>query len=191
MERSVDSIDLFSPVTALKGVGPARARQLEKLGIFTLYDLIAFFPRGYEDRTKRVAIAALEPDVPACFEAMVISQPTTAYIRRGMELTRVRVADETGQLTLSWFNQSYRKNQLVYGESYIFYGAVRADHPGQMANPSFESADSAGQVTGRLVPIYPLTAGITSRVLAACIAQALDACRSELPDILPESVRQQ
>lgn len=61
MERSVDSIDLFSPVTALKGVGPARARQLEKLGIFTLYDLIAFFPRGYEDRTKRVAIAALEP----------------------------------------------------------------------------------------------------------------------------------
>ena len=191
MERSVDSIDLFSPVTALKGVGPARARQLEKLGIFTLYDLIAFFPRGYEDRTKRVAIAALEPDVPACFEAMVISQPTTAYIRRGMELTRVRVADETGQLTLSWFNQSYRKNQLVYGESYIFYGAVRADHPGQMANPSFESADSAGQVTGRLVPIYPLTAGITSRVLAACIAQALDACRSALPDILPESVRQQ
>ena len=191
MERSVDSIDLFSPVTALKGVGPARARQLEKLGIFTLYDLIAFFPRGYEDRTKRVAIAALEPDVPACFEAMVISQPTTAYIRRGMELTRVRVADETGQLTLSWFNQSYRKNQLVYGESYIFYGAVRADHPGQMANPSFESAESAGQVTGRLVPIYPLTAGITSRVLAACIAQALDACRSELPDILPETVRQQ
>ena len=191
MERSVDSIDLFSPVTALKGVGPARARQLEKLGIFTLYDLIAFFPRGYEDRTKRVAIAALEPDVPACFEAMVISQPTTAYVRRGMELTRARVADESGQLTLSWFNQSYRKNQLVYGESYIFYGAVRADHPGQMANPSFESADSAGQVTGRLVPIYPLTAGITSRVLAACIAQALDACRSELPDILPESVRQQ
>ena len=126
----MDIIDLFSPVTALKGVGPARARQLEKLGIFTLYDLIAFFPRGYEDRTKRVAIAALEPDVPACFEAMVISQPTTAYIRRGMELTRVRVADETGQLTLSWFNQSYRKNQLVYGESYIFYGAVRADHPG-------------------------------------------------------------
>ena len=150
MERSVDSIDLFSPVTALKGVGPARARQLEKLGIFTLYDLIAFFPRGYEDRTKRVAIAALEPDVPACFEAMVISQPTTAYIRRGMELTRVRVADETGQLTLSWFNQSYRKNQLVYGESYIFYGAVRADHPGQMANPSFESADSAGQPCAHL-----------------------------------------
>ena len=185
----MDSIDLFSPVTALKGVGPARARQLEKLGIFTLYDLIAFFPRGYEDRTKRVVIAALEPDVPACFEAMVISQPTTAYVRRGMELTRVRVADETGQLTLSWFNQSYRKNQLVYGESYIFYGAVRADHPGQMANPSFESADSAGQVTGRLVPIYPLTAGISQSMLCKAVEQSLAACVDELPDILPEDVR--
>ncbi len=184
-------IDLFSPVTALKGVGPARAKQLEKLGIFTLYDLIAFFPRAYEDRTKRAVIAALEPDIPTCFEAMVISQPQTAYIRRGMELTRVRVADETGQLTLSWFNQSYRKNQLVYGESYVFYGAVRADHPGQMANPSFESVASAGKTTGRLLPVYPLTAGITSRILSSCIAQALDACRTELPDILPEAVRQQ
>ena len=184
-------IDLFSPVTALKGVGPARAKQLEKLGIFTLYDLIAFFPRAYEDRTKRAVIAALEPDVPTCFEAMVISQPQTAYIRRGMELTRVRVADETGQLTLSWFNQSYRKNQLVYGESYVFYGAVRADQPGQMANPSFESVASAGKTTGRLLPVYPLTAGITSRILSSCIAQALDACRTELPDILPEAVRQQ
>ena len=184
-------IDLFSPVTALKGVGPARAKQLEKLGIFTLYDLIAFFPRAYEDRTKRAVIAALEPDVPTCFEAMVISQPQTAYIRRGMELTRVRVADETGQLTLSWFNQSYRKTQLVYGESYVFYGAVRADHPGQMANPSFESVASAGKTTGRLLPVYPLTAGITSRILSSCSAQALDACRTELPDILPEAVRQQ
>ena len=187
----MDPIDLFSPVTALKGIGPARAKQLEKLGIFTLYDLIAFFPRGYEDRTKRVSISALEPDVPACFEAMVISQPTTAYIRRGMELTRVRVADETGQLTLSWFNQSYRKNQLSYGASYVFYGAVRADHPGQVANPTFEPLETAGQVTGRLVPIYPLTAGITSRSLAACIAQALDACREALPDILPPAVREQ
>ena len=81
MERSVDSIDLFSPVTALKGVGPARARQLEKLGIFTLYDLIAFFPRGYEDRTKRVAIAALEPMCPPAsrpWSSLSPRRPTSA-----------------------------------------------------------------------------------------------------------------
>ena len=183
-------MDLFSPVTELKGVGPARAKQLEKLGLVTIYDLIAFFPRGYEDRTKRAAIGALVPDVPACFEAMVISQPTTAALRRGMELTRVRVADETGQLTLTWFNQPYRQKQLVYGQSYIFYGAVRSDHPGQMANPAFEPLEHAGEVTGRLVPVYPLTAGLSSRLLAGCITQALEACRTDIPDVLPEAVRQ-
>ena len=183
-------MDLFSPVTELKGIGPARAKQLEKLGLVTIYDLIAFFPRGYEDRTKRAAIGALVPDVPACFEAMVISQPTTAALRRGMELTRVRVADETGQLTLTWFNQPYRQKQLVYGQSYIFYGAVRSDHPGQMANPAFEPLEHAGEVTGRLVPVYPLTAGLSSRLLAGCITQALEACRTDIPDVLPEAVRQ-
>ena len=183
-------MDLFSPVTELKGVGPARAKQLEKLGLVTIYDLIAFFPRGYEDRTKRAAIGALVPDVPACFEAMVISQPTTAALRRGMELTRVRVADETGQLTLTWFNQPYRQKQLVYGQSYIFYGAVRSDHPGQMANPAFEPLEHAGEVTGRLVPVYPLTGGLSSRLLAGCITQALEACRTDIPDVLPEAVRQ-
>ena len=183
-------MDLFSPVTELKGVGPARAKQLEKLGLVTIYDLIAFFPRGYEDRTKRAAIGALVPDVPACFEAMVISQPTTAALRRGMELTRVRVADETGQLTLTWFNQPYRQKQLVYGQNYIFYGAVRSDHPGQMTNPAFEPLEHAGEVTGRLVPVYPLTAGLSSRLLAGCITQALEACRTDIPDVLPEAVRQ-
>lgn len=183
-------MDLFSPITELKGVGPARAKQLEKLGLVTIYDLIAFFPRGYEDRTKRAAIGALVPDVPACFEAMVISQPTTAALRRGMELTRVRVADETGQLTLTWFNQPYRQKQLVYGQNYIFYGAVRSDHPGQMANPAFEPLEHAGEVTGRLVPVYPLTAGLSSRLLAGCITQALEACRTDIPDVLPEAVRQ-
>ena len=68
-------MNLFSPVTDLRGVGPARAAQLEKLGIRTLYDLLAFFPRDYEDRTNPVTIAQLQPGVPACFRAMVVSQP--------------------------------------------------------------------------------------------------------------------
>ena len=66
-------MDLFSSVRELHGVGPARAAQLEKLGIRTLYDLLAFFPRDYEDRTNPVTIAQLQPGVPACFRAMVVS----------------------------------------------------------------------------------------------------------------------
>ena len=182
-------MDLFSPVTALKGVGAVRAKQLAKLHIETLYDLIAFFPRDYEDRTKLLSVAGLQPGEPACFEAMVISNPQLSRIRKGMELVKVRVADETGRVDLVFFNQPYVKDQLNYGESYRFYGAIREGYGHQMQNPAFEPVDAAGVVTGRILPIYPLTAGITNKLIGACVRQALDACLDSLPDILPEAVQ--
>ncbi len=178
-------MDLFSSVTELRGIGPTRAKQLQRLHIETLYDLIAFFPRAYEDRTKISSIAGLEPGIPACFEAMVISNPQLSRIRKGMELVKVRVADETGRVDLVFFNQPYVKDQLVYGESYRFYGALRDGFGCQMQNPAFEKADAAGAVTGKILPIYPPTAGISNKLLGACVRQALAACAGNLPDILP------
>ena len=89
---------LTDPVTILKGVGPAKAKQLAQLNIHTLQDLICHFPRGYEDRTKLVTISQLEVDVPACFRAMVMNTPRTAHIRNGLDITRVQVADHTARL---------------------------------------------------------------------------------------------
>ena len=83
-------MDLFSPVTDLRGVGPARAAALQRLGIYTLYDLLAYFPRDYEDRTNPVEIAQLQPGVPACFEAMVVSQPVLRRIGKGRDVTNRR-----------------------------------------------------------------------------------------------------
>ena len=148
-------MDLFSPVTDLRGVGPARAAALQRLGIYTLYDLLAYFPRDYEDRTNPVEIAQLQPGVPACFEAMVVSQPVLRRIGKGRDVTNLTVADETGKLTLHYFNQAYIKNQLHYGQRYYFYGAL-LEHGMQMANPAFEEADRPGTVTNRLLPVYPL-----------------------------------
>ena len=74
---------LTDPVTILKGVGPARAKQFEALNIRTLGDLICHFPRGYEDRTRLVPIEKLEPDQPACFRAMVMNTPRVNHIRKG------------------------------------------------------------------------------------------------------------
>ena len=105
-------MDLYSPVTTLPGIGPARAKQLAALGIESVYDLIAYFPRTYEDRTKLVPICELEPDVPACFEAMVIRAPQTSHIRKGLSLTKLVVADETSKLNLVYFNQPYAAEQL-------------------------------------------------------------------------------
>lgn len=182
-------MDLFSPVTDLRGVGPARAAALQRLGIFTLYDLLAYFPRDYEDRMNPVEIAQLQPGVPACFEALVVSQPVLRRIGKGRDVTNLTVADETGKLTLHYFNQPYIKTQLHYGQSYYFYGTL-LEHGMQMANPAFEEAGRPGTVTNRLLPVYPLTAGLSNRTLCACIRQAFSAAGA-LPELLPETVREQ
>lgn len=182
-------MDLFSPVTDLRGVGPARAAALQRLGIFTLYDLLAYFPRDYEDRTNPVEIAQLQPGVPACFEALVVSQPVLRRIGKGRDVTNLTVADETGKLTLHYFNQPYIKTQLHYGQSYYFYGTL-LEHGMQMANPAFEESGRPGTVTNRLLPVYPLTAGLSNRTLCACIRQAFSAAGA-LPELLPETVREQ
>ena len=106
---------LSDPVTILKGVGQARARQFANLNIYNLRDLICHFPRGYEDRTRMTNIAELEPDVPACFRAVIMNHPRTSHIRKGLDLTRVRVADHSGWLNLTFFNSRYAAEELQYG----------------------------------------------------------------------------
>ena len=103
---------LSDPITILKGIGPARAKQFENLNIFTLEDLICHFPRGYEDRTKLVTIDKLQVDVPACFKAMVMNTPRTAHVRKGLDITRVQVADHTARLNLTFFNSKFVSENL-------------------------------------------------------------------------------
>lgn len=181
---------LTDPVTLLKGIGPAKARQLENLNIFTLGDLICHFPRAYEDRTRLVPVEKLEPDMPACFRAMVMNTPKTAHIRKGLDITRVQVADTTGRLNLTFFNNRFATEQLQYGREYIFYGAVSGDFVGyNMTNPAFETLDSQPRKTRRVIPVYPLTAGLTNSALMRMVEQALEICDPPA-EIIPMEVRQ-
>ena len=181
---------LSDPVTILKGVGPTKAKQFASLNIFTLEDLICHFPRGYEDRTKLVPIEKLEVDVPACFKAMVMNTPRTAHIRKGLDLTKVQVADHTARLTLTFFNQKFTADTLQYGKEYIFYGAVSGDFIGyNMTSPSFESPDSPPVTTRRVLPIYPLTAGLSNSAVLKAVQQALAICQPP-EEIIPAAVRQ-
>ncbi len=180
---------LTDPVTILKGVGPTKAKQFAALNIFTLEDLICHFPRAYEDRTKLVPIEKLEPDVPACFKAMVMNAPRTSHIRKGLDITKVQVADHTARLTLTFFNQKFTAEQLQYGKEYIFYGAVSGDFIGyNMTSPVFESLDSTPLTTRRVLPIYPLTAGLSNASVLKAVRQALAICDPPR-EILPEQVR--
>lgn len=182
---------LSDPITILKGIGPSKAAQFAALNIHTLQDLICHFPRGYEDRTKLVTIDKLEVDKPACFRAMVMNTPRTAHIRKGLDVTKVQVADHTARLTLTFFNQKFTTNQLQYGKEYIFYGAVSGDFIGyNMTSPAFEALDNPPVTTRRILPIYPLTAGLSNASVLKAVRQALAICDTPA-EIIPASVRQQ
>ena len=182
---------LSDPITILRGVGPTKAKQFAALNIFTLEDLICHFPRAYEDRTRLVTVSQLEVDTPACFKAMVMNTPRTSHIRKGLDLTKVQVADHTARLSLTFFNNKFAAEQLQYGKEYIFYGAVSGDFIGyNMTNPIFETLDSQPVTTRRVLPIYPLTAGLSNAAMLKAVRQALAICDPPA-EILPEQVRQQ
>ena len=187
MAQATDSIRV------LPGIGPKKAELFAKLGVTTLADLIRFYPRDYEDRTRLLPIASLEADSPACFIASVVTNPQTYRIPkpggRHLEYTKVAVADHTGRLNLTFFNASYTAGRLQRGETYCFYGALTGDYLGySMTNPLFEPVDAAGTVTRCIMPVYPLTAGLTNKQVLTVVQAAMARCG--VTETLPESVRQ-
>lgn len=182
-------LTLETPLRALPGVGDARARALERLGLRTAGDLLRHYPRDYEDRTKRYAISAAPEGEAVCVAAMVAEPPHLSRIRKGLELIKVRAVDAAGSMTMTFFNQSYVKDALQTGETYVFYGRVEGP-PGRrgMTNPVFEREDRA-RFTGRIMPVYPLTAGISNNLLAGLAERCLEGCAGDVPDTLPPELR--
>ena len=181
--------DLNTDIRYIKGVGEARAKAFEKLGVFTLGDLIAYYPRRWEDRSQLYPIRDLPEGEYACCKAMIAQPPTTARIRGGQTLVQVRAVDEGGVLDISFFNQEYRKTSLHKGETYIFYG--KADGQRQrrtMVNPLVER-EGQQLLTGRIMPIYHLTAGLNQSTVARAVRQGLDECGDLPEDVLPDEVR--
>ena len=185
------SLTLNTALRELPGVGQARAKALAKLGLETAGDLLAWYPRGYEDRRQFAAIASAPADLPVCLEVMVAEEPRLSYIRKGLELVKVRLVDDTGSLTATFFNQTYMKNALRRGESYIVYGKVEG-LPGrrQMTNPVCERADRA-RFTGCILPVYPLTKGISNNLMAALARRCVEGCAGQVEETLPQALRQE
>ena len=180
---------LNTDIRYIKGVGEARAKSLAKLGITDLRSLLSYFPprlrrppRVQEDRRPHPRRECL------CLRRHR-GRAQLSRIRKGLDLVKLRAVDETGALELTYFNQSYLKNTFHTGDAYVFFGRAEGtpSRP-QMTNPLFER-EGAHQITGRIMPIYPLTAGVSQSMLCKAVEQGLAACVDELPDILPEDVR--
>ena len=181
--------ELSTSVRYIKGIGEQRAKSLEKLRIFTLRDLISYFPRDYEDRRTFRKIRDLEPGETACVTAMAAASPTLNRVRKGMELVKLRAVDETGALDVTFFNQTYMRDHIQAGEHYTFFGKAEVQGSRRtMVNPLVERENSR-TMTGRIMPVYPLTAGISQLTMTRSVEQGLAACRDLLPDPLPDEVR--
>jgi ATP-dependent DNA helicase RecG len=178
---------LDSPVQYLKSVGPSRALLLEKLGVTTARDLLNHYPRRYFDRSTAEPIGRLQVGR----EATVLGEILTCGQRRtrqGGSVQTVTVADATGVVFCIWFNQAFVMKSLRSGQRVMVSGLVQV-HGGrrQFAHPDFEVLeDDREQLhTGRLVPVYPLTAGIGQHWLRRLIHQTLTDLGGEVRDPLP------
>ncbi len=179
------------PVSELSGVtaGGARERQLHKLGIYSLRDLIYHFPRGYEDRGD-VRLVSDMPDGEAhSYILTVVTAPSVTTVRRGMTLVRFRAKDDSGVCEITFFNQYYLKNSFPVGSRFRFFGKLTRERGGaRMASPTFEPY--TGDEMRSLVPIYPTTAGLSQKMMGSLVKKAADKTLSEVTDFLPEEIRE-
>lgn len=183
--------ELDSDVRYLKGVGEQRAKLLGKLGIHTVRDLLGYFPRGYEDRTVILPIAEAPLEENVCIRATISAPPVLSRVRRGMELVKLRAFDDTGSVDITYFNQSYVRNQLKQGETYVFYGKLSGTLIRRtMANPDYEPESRSGTKTGRILPRYSLCHGLSNRYMMSYVRSSLDIAGGNVPDALPAAVRE-
>jgi len=181
------------PVTALKGVGPALARRLGKLGIGSVADLLFWLPIRYEDRTHIVPIGSLRPGARAAVEGRI---ELSEVVFRGRRSLLVRLSDGTGFLTLRFFHFSAAQQaQLVRGARLACFGEVRrGKHGPEIVHPEYRSADAPDTqaVKDVLTPVYPATEGVQQGRLRNLTAQALAAVGDgELPDLVPAEIQRE
>ena len=180
-------VNLEKQVQYIKTVGPNRAELLNKLGIFTLKDLITYFPREYEDRGKVKKICECIDGEVALIEGVVVSRIVEIRMRN-KAMYKLQLRDETGTCTALWFNQSYLKNIFKPGEKYKFYGKISSQYGRvEIASPVYDKATEARN-TGKIIPIYPLTKNLTQNVLRKIIELGLSEVEDELEETLPEYI---
>ncbi|NLG52817.1 MAG: ATP-dependent DNA helicase RecG [Clostridiales bacterium] len=182
---------LLLSIQYLKGVGERRAKLFARLGIETVFDLLTHFPRDYEDRTVIKRISDLTPGESVCIKATVMNTPARRKVRNRLSIARFKVFDESGYLNIVYFNMKYSLSGINPGEIFVFFGKV-VDTQGmlEMHNPVFENINEAGHVkTRRIVPVYPLTTGLSQNQVSACVKNALTLYGDGISDPLPDDVR--
>ena len=180
-----------SPISVISGIaeGGAREKQLHKLGIYTVGELLEHYPRAYENRGDVKKIAD-EPDgEPHAYLLTVVTAATVTTIRRGMTVLKLRAADDSGTAEICFFNQHYLKASFPVGARMRFYGKTVRERGGlKLYSPVFEPI---GAELAAVVPIYGTTAGLSQKLLSSFVKKAADALLPSVRDFLPDSIRRE
>ena len=168
----------------LKGVGEKRSALYHKLGIRDVQDLLYHFPRSYVDLTHPQDIASAPLGQPVVLRARVVQKSREQRIRRGLSIFKVLVQDDSGEALLTFFNVKYTVEALQLDKEYLFHGPLSGTllHK-EMSAPSVYDAALSG-----LLPIYPLTAGLSGRMISQNVRQALDLLQGQIPEFLPKDL---
>ena len=180
-------IDLEKDVKYIKGVGPNRVKLLNKLGIFTLKDLITYYPRTYEDRSKPKNIAECIDGEEVLIEAYASGRVSDVRLR-GKTMQKLIIRDETGVATAVWFNQSYLKNKFEQGKKYTFYGKVNNSFGRITINTPVFDEEGKTSNTGKIIPIYPLTFSLSQNTIRRIMENAIKEVEGRLEETLPEYI---
>lgn len=179
---------LTDSITNIPGIGPNTAQKLKKLGIYIVSDLIHYYPRGWDDFSNIVDITSIVDGEKNTIKAELISINQFISPYKRMYITNALFKDDSGSLKVTWFNQPYLIKNLIKHETYLLSGKA-TKYQGQLAlnSPITELADKSPVHSGRIVPIYPLTEGLTSRMLRKNILHLTKTIKS-IPDTLPDEL---
>ena len=180
-------LDLNKDVNYVKTVGPSRVKLLNKLKIYTLKDLIEYYPRDYEDRSKPKNLYECTDGEEVLIEAMPTGRISEMHKGR-MTISRLIVKDQTGTCYITWFNQGYLRDKFQPGRMYRFFGKI-SNKSGrlEMNSPVYDEIDQSKN-TGKIIPIYPLTYELKQTTLRRIIENGLLEVKGQLPETLPEYI---
>ena len=180
-------VDLDKDVKYVKTVGPNRVKLLNKLNIYTLKDLIEYYPRDYEDRSKPKNLYECTDGEEVLIETMAAGRITEMHKGR-MTISRLIVKDQTGTCYITWFNQGYLRDKFQPGRMYRFFGKISNKNGRlEMNSPVYDEIDQSKN-TGKIIPIYPLTYELKQNTLRKIIENGLAEVKGKLPETLPEYI---
>ncbi|MBQ2941612.1 MAG: ATP-dependent DNA helicase RecG [Clostridia bacterium] len=182
---------LSDKITTLKGIGQTTAKKLEKLGIFTLHDMLYHFPFRNEDRSEVRKIAEVADGESVCIRATVFSAPEVRRIRKNFAVYTLILRDDSGFINAVWYNNKYVMKNFTVGKTYTFFGQIKISYgKKEIITPVYETEEK-NLATGRIVPVYNLTAGLSQKTMQATAKQCLDAALPEITETLPPHIREE